>query len=290
MPEAPKLRASEHPVPSRGFVLDVGSQDPRLSANSVEAAGESARLGVPDRAGLDVPQLPELQVSARPAPGAVEHSTREASEQSTPETASPEAPGSQASGSEASGSEASGSEASGAEPAGSGAEAGERSGAKVVERLGAEVAEGLGMVEGAWAARTPSQALRGASRRQGRVYLRLAARVWPEVLRYLPANGEVARPVVVGVIGAVNGLSAEQVARLIAYDDVQTVVAASLKLLPVDPADAACWLAGLQDDIERLVTDVAPLTEIEKIPANGAPLIDLFAQNHATERMRLFHA
>ena len=157
----------------------------------------------------------------------------------------------------------------------------------VSERPGAEALEG---VERAWAARTPSQVLRGASRRQGRVYLRLAARVWPEVLRYLPANGEVARPVVVGVIGAVNGLSAEQVARLIAYDDVQTVVAASLKLLPVDPADAACWLAGLQDDIERLVTDAAPLTEIEKIPANGAPLIDLFAQNHATERMRLFHA
>jgi urease accessory protein len=96
--------------------------------------------------------------------------------------------------------------------------------------------------------------------------------------------------VVVGVIGGVTGLSAEQVARLVAYDDVQTVVAASLKLLPVDPADAASWLAGLQDDIERLVTDVAPLTEIDKIPASGAPLIDVFAQNHATERMRLFHA
>jgi urease accessory protein len=61
-------------------------------------------------------------------------------------------------------------------------------------------------------------------------------------------------------------------------------------LLPVDPADAAGWLVGLHDDIERLVTDVAPLTGIEKIPANGAPLVDLFAQNHSTEKMRLFHA
>jgi urease accessory protein len=152
------------------------------------------------------------------------------------------------------------------------------------------VASGLDLVEGAWAARTPCQVLRAASRRQGRVYLRLAARVWPEVLRYLEENSEIARPIVVGVIGAVTGLSAEQIARLVAYDDVQTVVAASLKLLPVDPADAATWLAGTHDDIERLVSDVAPLTDIEKIPANGAPLIDLFAQNHATERMRLFHA
>ena len=54
------------------------------------------------------------------------------------------------------------------------------------------------------------------------------------------------------MIGAVTGLSAEQVARLVAYDDAQTVVAASLKLLPVDPADAASWLAGLQPDIERM--------------------------------------
>jgi urease accessory protein len=132
--------------------------------------------------------------------------------------------------------------------------------------------------------------LRGVSRRQGRAYLRLAARVWPDVLRYLEPDSEVARPVVVGVIGGVTGLSADQVARLIAYDDVQTVVAASLKLLPVDPSDAASWLAGLHDDIERLVTDVAPLTGIDKMPADGAPLIDVFAQNHANERMRLFHA
>lgn len=153
-----------------------------------------------------------------------------------------------------------------------------------------QTARQLEMVERAWAARTPSDVLRGVSRRQGRAYLRLAGRVWPEVVSHLPPDSEVARPVVVGVIGAVTELSAGQVARVVAYDDVQTVVAASLKLLPVDPADAACWLAGLHDDIERLVADVAPLTEIEKIPANGAPLIDLFAQNHSTERMRLFHA
>lgn len=110
------------------------------------------------------------------------------------------------------------------------------------------------------------------------------------MLEHLPPDSEVPRPVVIGVIGAVTGLSAEQVARIVAYDDVQSVVSASLKLLPVDPADAATWLAGLHDDIEELVADVAPLTDIEKIPAHGAPLIDQLAQNHATERMRLFHA
>ncbi|MFG1817410.1 urease accessory protein UreF [Kribbella sp. NPDC049174] len=160
----------------------------------------------------------------------------------------------------------------------------------VLARHQTTTSQPLTPVEEAWAARTPSQVLRGVSRRQGRAYLRLAARVWPDVLRYLEPDSEVARPVVVGVIGGVTGLSADQVARLIAYDDVQTVVAASLKLLPVDPSDAASWLAGLHDDIERLVTDVAPLTGIDKMPADGAPLLDVFAQNHANERMRLFHA
>ncbi|MFI5731821.1 urease accessory protein UreF [Kribbella sp. NPDC051587] len=150
--------------------------------------------------------------------------------------------------------------------------------------------QALTELETAWAARTPSRALRTASRRQGRAYLRLAERVWPDVLNHLPRDSEIARPLVIGVIGAVTGLSAEQVARLVAYDDAQTVIAASLKLLPGDPAIAVTWLAALHDDIERLVSDVAPLTDIEKIPSGGAPLIDQFAEQHAIERMRLFHA
>jgi urease accessory protein len=145
-------------------------------------------------------------------------------------------------------------------------------------------------VEAHWAARTPSQALRAASRRQGRGYLRLAARVWPAVLDRLPADAEVARPVVVGVIGAVTGLSAAQVARLVAYDDAQSVVAASLKLLPVDPADTVGWLLSLEPDLAVVVEATADLSDPRDIPADGAPLVDLHAQQHSTERMRLFHA
>ncbi|WP_343964370.1 urease accessory protein UreF [Kribbella koreensis] len=144
--------------------------------------------------------------------------------------------------------------------------------------------------EAAWAARTPSQALRAASRRQGRAYLRLASRVWPRTTEYLKADAEIARPVVVGVVAAVTGLSAEQTARLVGYDDAQTVVAASLKLLPVDPADAASWLLKLHPAIEELVSAVSGTTTVAAIPAYGAPLVDVFAQAHAVERMRLFHA
>ncbi|HEX4190349.1 MAG TPA: urease accessory UreF family protein [Marmoricola sp.] len=141
-----------------------------------------------------------------------------------------------------------------------------------------------------WAARTPSRALRDASRRQGRGYIRLAARVWPEVLRHLPADTELPRPLVVGVVGAVTGLGAAGTARLIGYDDAQTVVAASLKLLPIDPGDAAVWLAGLHRDIEDLAQHVQDLVTPDTIPADAAPGIDLFAEQHSYERMRLFHA
>jgi urease accessory protein len=160
----------------------------------------------------------------------------------------------------------------------------------VVARAAAVNGEPVAAVEAAWAARTPSHVLRAASRRQGRAYLRLATRVWPEVLKHLRADTEMARPVVIGVVAAVNDLTAEQTARLIGYDDAQSVVAASLKLLPVDPAEAASWLAGLHQSIEDLIQAVAELTDPDDIPAYGAPLVDVFAQAHAAERMRLFHA
>ncbi len=163
-------------------------------------------------------------------------------------------------------------------------------GAAVVARYLALSGLGVTPVERAWAARTPSQALRAASRRQGRAYLRLAGRVWPDVLEHLPSDGEIARPVVVGVVGAVTGLSAVQTARLIGYEDAQTVVAASLKLLPVDPAEAACWLTALHPEIEELADTVRGLTGPGEIPACGAPMVDVFGQKHAAERMRLFHA
>jgi urease accessory protein len=141
-----------------------------------------------------------------------------------------------------------------------------------------------------WAARTPSRALRGAARLQGRGYLRLAVRVWPDVRAHLPADEEVPRSVVLGVLGAVTGLDSRQTALLAAYDDAQTVLAASLKLLPVDPADATESLVALGLDIERLAVDVEPLTRPEEIPADGAPLLDALAERHTSERMRLFHA
>jgi urease accessory protein len=148
----------------------------------------------------------------------------------------------------------------------------------------------LNDVEDAWAARTPSRPLRDAARLTGRGYLRLAGRLWPAVLTHLVAGAPVPRPVVVGVVGAVAGLDARQVARLVGYDDVQTVVAASLKLMALDPAEAAAWTLALHDDVEALVVATAGLTHPDDVPESGAPALDVHAEQHRREEMRLFHA
>lgn len=141
-----------------------------------------------------------------------------------------------------------------------------------------------------WAARTPSRALRAASGRMGRGYLRLAERIWPETLHHLPRDAEIPRAIVLGVIGAVTQLSAEDVARVGAYEDAQTVLAAALKLLPLDPAVTAEWMVNLHADIDDCVDSVSHVAVPEGIPACGAPLVDQYAERHVTESWRLFHA
>ena len=93
-----------------------------------------------------------------------------------------------------------------------------------------------------------------------------------------------------GAIAAATGLPAESLARVVAYDDVQTVLAAALKLLPLDPADAAAWCVGLLPDVDALADEVADLTDPADIPATGAPQIEAWAQAHARTTRRLFSA
>ena len=77
---------------------------------------------------------------------------------------------------------------------------------------------------------------------------------------------------------------------MVAYDDVQTVLAAALKLLPLDPADAAAWCVGLLPDIDRFADEIATLTTTNDIPATGSPQIEGWAQAHARTTRRLFSA
>ena len=144
----------------------------------------------------------------------------------------------------------------------------------------------VGPVVEAWAARTPSRAMRETSRTMGKALLRLGHRLWP--LPDLPVAAP--RPVVLGAVAAATGLPAAALARVVGYDDVQTVVAAALKLCPLDPADATGWVVGAFDDLAALVTATSPLVSPDDIPARNAPVLEQHAEAHAVTTRRLFSA
>jgi len=162
--------------------------------------------------------------------------------------------------------------------------------AAVVARHHALAGLSLDVVENAWAARTPSEAMRATARLLGRGLLRLARRAWPSAVAGWPADAQPPRALVLGAIAAETELPAVELARVVAYDDVQTVLSAALKLLPLDPADATAWCIGLLPDVDRLAEEVCGLTEPSDIPATGSPLIEGWAQAHARTSRRLFSA
>ncbi|MFE6099569.1 urease accessory protein UreF [Streptomyces laurentii] len=161
-------------------------------------------------------------------------------------------------------------------------------GTAVVARAVAAAGGDLGEVEAAWAARTPSQALRANGRRLGRGYLRVLQTLWPGPLD-ARARGW-SRPVVLGLLAHRAGMAPVDVARLVGYDDAQTVTAALLKLEPQDPLLITAWVNDLLPDIDAMAAQVAHLHTPLQIPAHGAPLIERWAEIHDTTTERLFSA
>ncbi|MFJ4903716.1 urease accessory protein UreF [Streptomyces sp. NPDC088727] len=161
-------------------------------------------------------------------------------------------------------------------------------GTAVVARAVAAGGGDLAEVEAAWAARTPSQALRANGRRLGRGYLRVLQTLWPGP--YDARARTWSRPVVLGLLAHRAAMAPADVARLVGYDDVQTVTAALLKLEPQDPLLIAGWVKDLLPDIDEMAAQVAGLHTPEQIPAHGAPLIERWAETHDTTTERLFSA
>lgn len=147
----------------------------------------------------------------------------------------------------------------------------------------------LRAVDAAWRARTASDALREASDLLGRSYLRMASAVWPLADLGSP-RGRWCRSVVLGATAAAAGVDAPVLARVVAFDDVQTVIAAALKLKPFDPAVGVRWAVAVDPVVEALVDRVADLRSVDQIPAWAAPMIEEWAQQHRSAERRLFRA
>jgi urease accessory protein len=142
----------------------------------------------------------------------------------------------------------------------------------------------VGRLSAEWYARCPSPILRDASRRLGSQLLRSAALVWP-----VSAPPDTPRPVALGVVAAAAGLSDEDTALLALYDDASTVASAALKLLPLDPALTARWVAELAPRLALAARAVAADTRpLEDLPAPAAVALELAAPVHQRSRERLF--
>jgi urease accessory protein len=135
-------------------------------------------------------------------------------------------------------------------------------------------------------ARTPSPALRRASRAQGRALLRAGRAMWT-----LPATGrDLHHPVALGIVAAAAGLGAREAATAAAHGTVTGPASAAVRLLGLDPYGVHALLARLAGDCDRIAASaVARLDDpIDALPAAGAPLLDIGAEVHASWEVRLF--
>ncbi len=146
-------------------------------------------------------------------------------------------------------------------------------------------------------ARTPSAAQRAVSRRLGRQLMRAARAVWPApALDRLAADRPhgAHQPVVLGLTAAAAGLRPQDAAQAAAYDSVSTPSTAAVRLLGLDPFQAAAVLARLAPDADEVAAAATRAGERcreegpDALPAVSAPLLDLMAESHAAWPVRLF--
>ncbi|GLI26295.1 urease accessory protein UreF [Agromyces rhizosphaerae] len=151
----------------------------------------------------------------------------------------------------------------------------------------------LDAVEAAWAARTPSRALRDAARLLARGYLRVGGELLPGdaiIAAWRERPTPPPRPCVLGVIAAGLELPPLELARLVVYEDLQAAAAAVLKLEPRDPLDLVSMVAGLCAEADEHLIAIARITDPAEIPAPSAPQSEAWAEVHARSTRRLFRA
>lgn len=135
-------------------------------------------------------------------------------------------------------------------------------------------------------ARTPSPALRRASRAQGRALLRAGRAMWP-----VPEAGrEPHHAVALGVVAAAAGLGPLAAATAAAHGTVTGPAGAAVRLLGLDPYTVHGVIAALAPDCDRIAATAAATAHdpVDELPADGAPLLDIGAEHHASWEVRLF--
>jgi urease accessory protein len=142
-------------------------------------------------------------------------------------------------------------------------------------------------------ARTPSPALRASSRKLGRQLMRAARAAWPApgldaLASAFPRGAH--QPVVLGTAARAAGLGPEDAAHCAAYEAVGGAATAAVRLLSLDPFRATAVLARLAPEMDQVAARAAGLARrgVDDLPAASAPLLDIWAEQHAAWPVRLF--
>lgn len=137
--------------------------------------------------------------------------------------------------------------------------------------------------------RIPSPALRDVSRTLGRQLRRAVARMRPDT--GLDRLGRAPhQPVVLGVAAAIFGAGPHNAAAAALHEAVTGPGTAAVRLLHVDPFDVHAVLGGLTGLLDELAARAADHagSHPSDLPAEAAPLLDIAAECHRREKVRLF--
>jgi urease accessory protein len=157
-------------------------------------------------------------------------------------------------------------------------------------------------------ARTPSPAVRAASRAQGRALMRAGRAAWPAAawLSTSPQLGQPAdparpvgtpvsaphQPIALGLVAAAGGLSADQAARAAVHGLSTGSASAATRLLGLDPLAVAGLLAALAEQAEQVAAAATAAARAAvdpaDLPAVNAVRLDLLAERHRAASLRMF--
>ncbi len=157
-------------------------------------------------------------------------------------------------------------------------------------------AEDWALLDAEFEARTPSEAMRAASRQLGGGLIRLLRSVLPDadlVTPWAQCAGRVPHhPLVLGAGVSLAGGPPELAARAAALAACAGPASAAVRLLGLDPFAVQAMLARLAPAIDECARNAAQFAARAgapaSLPADGAPALDLLADYHLTAEVRLF--
>jgi urease accessory protein len=134
-------------------------------------------------------------------------------------------------------------------------------------------------------ARTPSEAMRAASRQLGGGLVRLLRSLH---LPWAHGGTNPHHPLVLGAGIHLAGGSPELAARAAALSACAGPASAAVRLLGLDPFAVQAMLARLAPGIDECARRADAAGPPSSLPADGAPALDLLADFHLTSEVRLF--